>query len=346
MTSNNDNTHQEGPFRVDLTSQDLRTGIVRLPRQLLDRFESGPLAAASRDAGEKLQLEFRAPRELHGLQDYFRDHNLRTNDAINIYIDTDGLSLEPFYRNRRRSEVRNQRKQAPAEEPVEQSGTGSPEAQPTESPVDSATEPDTPVSSEAAEKPTIPAAVASQPDAADAFDDFGDFEDLGELDPLDMGLDVEPDSVEQTAEEAFGEAAATEPGQVTSPESDPAATAQTPAQDGSDAFHVTSRRPFLLGVDRRADVQTADRPRQDTASNETDGRAITSSEGAAPQERVRRHLNEPGLPSILQEAQVVAATGLPADAVAAALSELSQEPDSRLSTIRPGFWLLRQPEQE
>ena len=114
MTSNDNSQRREGPFRVDLTSQDLRTGTIRLPRQLLNRFDSGLLQATADDTEAELQLEFRAPRELHGLRQFFDDNNLRTNDALNLYLTTAGVHLEPFYRNRRRSEVRNQRRTSAA----------------------------------------------------------------------------------------------------------------------------------------------------------------------------------------------------------------------------------------
>src|SRR5690554_5208401 len=91
--------------RIDLTSLDLRTGVLRLPRRLHDAFGSGALDGTDFDTSEVYVLEFAAPRELRGLGQFFESHSLRPNDAVILRVSTGKLELQAYFRQRRRSEV-------------------------------------------------------------------------------------------------------------------------------------------------------------------------------------------------------------------------------------------------
>lgn len=147
----------------------------------------------------------------------------------------------------------------------------------------------------------------------------------------------------------------------------PEETAQetTPPAERSDApYHATRRRPFTPRErgpawvatrpaapwleaaararsqhDSPADAAAAtSRPEEAASSTETAAPAPTA---AGPEAAVRHWLERPDLPSIIQAAQVARQLQLEKEETSAILEKLSSEPDSRLSRVRPGFWLLK-----
>src|SRR5690554_1424798 len=110
--------------RVDLTSQDLRTGTIRLPRQLHDHFAPGDLLAQEVENAAVHELQFLPPRELTGLQDFLKRHDLRTNDAVIMHVAGQHLRLEPYYRSHRRGQAESVAQAdpdstGPADEPLD-----------------------------------------------------------------------------------------------------------------------------------------------------------------------------------------------------------------------------------
>lgn len=349
----NETTHN-GPHRVDLTSQDLRTGIIRLPRQLHGRFKAGPLAAAELNGKTTHALEFISPRELHGLQAFFQEHKLRTNDAILIHLESERVLLEPFYRNRRRSEVRSSRpsteptnrtdsvvaaeaEQLPAEaEPISAANESTTDSRLLAEPIAGETPAEVAPQEQSAEQGSGQVDSAAPDPEADAFDDFGDFDDLGELDPFD--LDLDPTDYCEVAESGQAASASEQH------EASPLAPRQQP-------FHVTDRRSFRLTPAAGAQATTPQAQPAATVDQTPPPESaissqVTAADDADPLERVRRYLKQPGLPSILQERELAATLGLSPESVAEALTTISREPESRLGTIRTGFWLLKQPERD
>src|SRR5690554_6135443 len=154
-------------IRVDLTSQDLRTGTIRLPRRLHDHFEPGGLDAQETQGAAVHRLQFLPPRELTGLQEFLQSHDLRPNDAVIMHVDGQQLRLEPYYRSHRRQE-------AEGDDPTG-IATNSPHEEPTGEPSNAATDSDAastePVSDEnVSGEPSPESAGQDSPDIQDASD--------------------------------------------------------------------------------------------------------------------------------------------------------------------------------
>ncbi len=346
-------TRNPGPYRVDLTSQDLRTGIIRLPRQLHHHFEPGVLNASQTASDEALELQHIAPSELHGLRDFFDEHQLRTNDALLIHLAAGGIQLEPFYRNRRRSEVRASRHNPEGAAPSDPEDPHTPDAAVSEPDTQAAVE-SHPLAADDQQDEQTPegqfaqnddvqhqdtyahAAAGSEAGQAgpegDAFDDFSAFDDLGELDPLDFELD---------------QGAANHPDDAEAPQAD-APSPQIADPGAIQAHHAAPRRSFGLSAGRApVHINTAKGGESSEPAPAPHAGAPTPAAGTNdPLERVRRHLNEPGLPSILQESTLASNLAIPQEELAEILAAISREPESRLGTIRPGYWLLKRESQD
>ena len=359
MNGNQGASRHNTSYRVDLTSQDLRTGTIRLPRQLIGKLKGGDLEVLDTSTGTAHQLQVIEPRELHGLIEFFAEHELRTNDAILLRFESGAVELEPYYRNRRRSEVRSSGTGARVTPVMPAAITSQPaaptaevetiDAAPTDAP---AQESGRPVDSGATDVPAddrLQAAPAAEEEPID-FDEFDSFADLGELDPIDLS-DAPPhqpdtDDEERTAtvdEPATGEPQDALTGVQPAPTS--AARRQT---------HAVGRRqfPVHLGHAQPPDSkQLSSTPPADGSDSPGVEAAVPESTGA-PQialtgaSKVRAHLRKPGLPSILNTKDLAGQLDMQEEETAAVLAELSREPDSRLSEIRPGYWLLKQIDED
>lgn len=100
---------------LDLTSVCVRSGEVLLPRALLGRFGPGEVLAQT-DGGE-VALEFRPPRTLAGLAEFFELHGLQANDRLVFSFEESGLRLSAQRRDRQRRDLpqRQPGKRPPAE---------------------------------------------------------------------------------------------------------------------------------------------------------------------------------------------------------------------------------------
>lgn len=87
----------------------------------------------------------------------------------------------------------------------------------------------------------------------------------------------------------------------------------------------------------------SDSPGAEAAVPESTGAPQIALTGAS---KVRAHLRKPGLPSILNTKDLAGQLDMQEEETAAVLAELSREPDSRLSEIRPGYWLLKQIDED
>lgn len=107
MADEQNNARAETPesrVRIDLTSLDIRTGTLKLPARLQEVLQPGPIKARELDREVTHALHFEAPRDLHGLADFFESHAMKPNDAVVIDLSADVLLLEPYFRQRRRIE--------------------------------------------------------------------------------------------------------------------------------------------------------------------------------------------------------------------------------------------------
>lgn len=347
---------QNPPVRVDLTSQDLRTGTIRLPRQLIGKAQEGELEAVDTATGNKHLLTVIEPRELHGLEEFFIRHELRTNDAIMLQFESGAVQLEPYYRSRRRSEVRTSTSggKRTAQPAAAENATA-------DLKIEAAATSNRPVELEEAESEEPPGSTAADTPADDQqheapipsseytdFDDFDTFADLGELDPLDLTNDSvgPPDDDPQVNDVAPPALSHGEP----TGRADADSTEQPRATDRD--RHVVSRRPFNVTVSETATPGSAERQSAPAASTTLDQVSSKNHEetAATPQvtptgaSKVRAHLRKPGLPSILNAKDLAGQLDMQEEETAAVLAELSRESDSRLSQIRPGYWLLKQQE--
>lgn len=392
--ADNDNSHSSAEsvsVRVDLTSQDLRTGVIRLPLQLHDCFPAGAVQATAEDSADTFALVFSPPRELGGLQDFLNGHGLRTNDAVVLHVDGQDISLEPFYRRPRGAPDGTAVETRPGlfgdvtvpaglAEPGEDEPEGctppvDPRLQPGlfEQPVvESASAPDLP-----ADKPEFDA----QPTAEGQLTDFDSSWAEDPAEGFDADFAAFAHNVENAQEQAAG--ATPESGLTALDDELPSIpTWQAPADVGAveaspqgaereplipqshSAFHVVQRRMFTPRrraqpraareansevrsalpenaprTQGRTEIRTDDR----TAPKHTaaDGTEQAEVGGQHPRQQIMSYLDSPNLPSILQAKQVAQELSLSEETAAAELAELSQLPDSRLSTVRPGFYLLK-----
>lgn len=83
---------------LDLTTVCVKSGAVLLPRALIGLFTEEGVVAQS-DGGE-LRLEFKAPRTLAGLTEFFELHGLRANDRLLFVFEDGALHLSVRKRER------------------------------------------------------------------------------------------------------------------------------------------------------------------------------------------------------------------------------------------------------
>ena len=425
---NNSSSATPVSVRVDLTSQDLRTGIIRLPLQLHDRFPAGGLQATAADSGQTLSLTFSPPRELAGLQDFLNDQGLRTNDAVILHVDGQEIRLEPFYRRPRDAEtapatVTHQGLFGDVTVPAEPTELESTEADRHEPPVDPRTQPGLfepnsgqpdgtegaiagAAEPDAAHATEIPAATEQIPHESDeraseaaagqladgvqqdsAFpessDDFAaswdedadadfaddtDFSAFTEAGPtsaeesaVTAAADTDPESVDPADDDLPAMPAWRPP--TDTPAATPADRAQAEAAPVNQSpFHVVQRRAFsprsraqprpvrmpsAAGAASSAAQPEPAQAKQDAPYSAAAGTAqqpelpANAPDGRSLRQQLLNHLDSPNLPSILQARQVAQELNLAEEDVVAELAELSQLPDSRLSSVRPGFYLLK-----
>ena len=101
-TGSMEDGRQPQPVTIDLTRIDIRRGTIHLPRRFLGILPGGERQAEDTVRGEKISVTFDPPRELHGLAEFFAQHELRPNDALTLRISDGQLSLTPIKRERRK----------------------------------------------------------------------------------------------------------------------------------------------------------------------------------------------------------------------------------------------------
>lgn len=408
--ADNDNNQPAAPpvsVRVDLTSQDLRTGIIRLPLQLHDRFAAGEVRALAQHSDDTFLLSFSPPRELGGLQEFLTEHELRTNDAVVLHVDGQDVRLEPFYRRPRESQQQPATvthaglfgdvilpAELPEQETVEpeaEQDTDYPGLQPdlfgqaseqdqsdapaheleqstertTDTELATTLEPPAAVEAEHSGEPAdFTTAWSDEPeDDFEADAGFAAFTENGaaaEVEPEQTGA-ASPPVLEPADDDDLPPMPAWRPPAAKGTQEETAhlqVNQQSPELSAS-SFHTVQRRAFTPRG--RAQPRTArpaaaarqSRPVRDHQAAPEPAAPITAAEPApaestpAPatsltqRQQLLRYLDSPDLPSILQAKQVAQALKMSEEEAASELAELSQQPDSRLSPVRPGFYLLK-----
>ena len=369
----NDNSNQQSNpqiVRVDLTSQDLRTGTIRLPRQLHGHFSEGELAAEDLQDSDIHLLTVVPPRDLQGLTEFMEKHDLQTNDAVVMHVDGQELKLEPFYRrpqaqpqddepqseagdvcHERLFEEHQSEEQQSEDGPAMNSQSQTEPSEPQRQPIGQQAE-----SGPAAAEYTTPAAtVPAEPDPFDRFADYDDYESYGDDAGFQSGDDDPAQDTQVNMEPDPEPLAASEPN--VGPAS-PHETQRETEQLEPDPFHTTARRPFTLPTGPLAVRRPASFAQQFAERKETQKTEVPQSrptpEVAAPEpiapkpsdshSLVENYLNTPGLPSILNAADLAGRLNLDKDELIEIMGKLAAQPNSRLSTVRPGFYLLKRPD--
>ncbi len=324
--------------RIDLTSQDIRTGIVRLPRQLHGAFPAGSLYATT-EGESTMQLSFEPPRELSGLQQYLARHDLRPNDAIILHVRDGQLAVEPFQRSRPEPEPEPAHETDAAMMPGlfgDLPAPPHPEPQLSDEPV-----PDEP-------DPELQNGLFTQ------TPDEGDPDAAGPVQSDDWQPEADPFAAFSTDDdEDFADdfdipamPAWSPPAQPASPAApdEPATAAAVPF--ATSEFHTVQRRSFVPPGERRTTgTMGSSRPAAAaiTAATEEPEQlpAVPEATPGDAMNVVRAHIEDPAAPSIVRASELTRQLGLELTEVEQALRALSQEPESRLSSIRPDYWLLK-----
>ncbi len=412
MSENKDRKTRQA--RVDLTSQDIRTGTLRLPNRLQGVLGSGVLKARDTVTETIHDLPFSAPRDIGGLTGFFGTHELKPNDAVDIVVDSEMIQITPYYRQRRRQsrdaapdDAANETRGFAAaeslsnEDPEQRSSAGAHSGDSTtestgarvalESPM---TEPaDSSTRSGPAEDGNVPdsGATARAPLTDELLSDSGSTgaarsSDSTDTDPRrqpseaveddpflafgshESGADDEGHDYYPTDELRLPAEEATEAPDGSAPKAtlDDAATAEpaiaTDAQDGlpdHEAYHHVNRRGFGRPVAGRYRPTP---PRIVAGSRSGKGGAAEpepeASQGPAnhppspqqplwegidrsPTSLLKGYLAKPDLPSVIQASTLARELELQPVDVDAILAELSLAPDSRISAIRPDFYLVK-----
>lgn len=74
-------------FELNLTSVCVSSGVIQLPFKMLEFFVPGRVAAEL--DGEQVELDFQAPRRLHGLRAHFGARGLRSNDVVRFSLEVE-----------------------------------------------------------------------------------------------------------------------------------------------------------------------------------------------------------------------------------------------------------------
>jgi hypothetical protein len=355
----------EWKVTVDLTSRDLQSGTIQLPGRLQSLPPPGELLALDTETSASHALHLEAPRELRGLASYFTAHALRPNDAVRLTLKADGsLTLEAVRRQRRRSastpEGRHRAAVPPAAEP-EQDGSPPPEAG------DIPGYPATPPGEADGQTELAPAQEAPASPAVEAPDDpFAGFDPAGGLDdypegddldirPLDLGSPPGPDSgPDGGSEEARPEQ---EPATTDSaPEGlSPGAQRKQGNADTAGFYTLAYRRPFRSQAATGPVLQEASAPagserpepgpaagddvKPETPVNEMPARNAGRTLSAA--EKLQAYLQRPDLPAIIRISLLAGELQVDPEELAAAAKAYASQPDSRLSNVRPDFYLFK-----
>jgi hypothetical protein len=76
-------------FEIDLTRQDIRSGLLLLPGSMLEVFEAGPIALHDPARERDYTLTFTPPRSLTGLEPFIEAHGLQPNDKLIFVLGLD-----------------------------------------------------------------------------------------------------------------------------------------------------------------------------------------------------------------------------------------------------------------
>ncbi len=84
-------------FKYSLTSICLRSGQMALPQKMLKLFpQEGIVKAIDTVSNEEVELDFKPPRTVVGLADFYSRHKLRVNDKVEVKLEEDnGYLLTP-----------------------------------------------------------------------------------------------------------------------------------------------------------------------------------------------------------------------------------------------------------
>lgn len=131
------------------------------------------------------------------------------------------------------------------------------------------------------------------------------------------------------------------------PQVPPAAPQAEPALDAgaSQAAHAPETAAQAADEERDGPApreQEAEAPSDPQPEAESaPGTPDTDADDSEPLRRMREHLSQPNTPAIVRAAPLAEALGLDAQVAASLLDHIASEPDSRLSSIQPGTYLVR-----
>ena len=85
-------------FKYSLTSICLRSGQMALPQKMLKLFsQEGIVKAIDTISNEEIELDFKPPRIVVGLTDFYNRHQLRVNDRVEVKVEEGNhYSLTPI----------------------------------------------------------------------------------------------------------------------------------------------------------------------------------------------------------------------------------------------------------
>ncbi len=397
MSESKDRTTRQA--RVDLTSQDIRTGTLRLPNRLQGLLDTGVVAARDTVTDATHELLFSAPRDIGGLTGFFGTHELKPNDAVDFVFSSEMITIAPYYRQRRRqireaddpARVADDAAKAAPSHDTDQPSSAEPRSAdaaaestdallPPEGPrtrhtgapshplpaadADMSASRDLPsgsASTEATSTPDPRAAKPHQPSATEEDDPFLAF-DSYEGQPDDDDLDYPADDLRLAADDAPGAHDGGEPsvslGGAPAGERVPE---EEPPEEPTDrtAYHHVGRRSFGKPTAGRfrpvpprvvTDSQAAGGRTTELAPEPSHARAypghspqqpLWESIDRSPASLLKGYLAQPDLPSVIQASTLATELDMQPVDVDAILAELSLAPDSRISAIRPDFYLVK-----
>lgn len=350
---------------VDLTSRDLQTGTIQLPGRLDALPPAGVLPAVDAADDTRYSLHLEAPRELRGLGPYFEVHALRTNDAISLVFEKGQLTLDAIRRQRRHAGTTASMPRPAAEsepEAVEQEDTEPAESDPPTAEPVAAFGNDPEPRNGAIVDPLDPADRADPFAGFTATDDFEPFEDGDDLDISSLGTDHDTPAVQVPA------------GLVVDATAPPAEPTEAPEPQHASAGQATDsyytlpyRRPFrahaaqslpqhvtlspvvenalsrLEEVMPESEAQQAEATSGNLASETHTGGATgpQGSEVPSAVEQLQVYLTRPDLPAIIRVSLLAVELGVDAEELASAVTAYAQEPEARLTYVRPDYYLFK-----
>lgn len=320
-------------FQLNLTSADLRSGIVHLPASMVDLFDSGPVTARDADTGDSHTLNFEAPRQIGGLSPFFAKHELGPNDALIFIVARGDLQLSALRRPRQQRPVAGS-----SHRPAPQADETSPPA---------AAEP--------------PRALFETP--IDAGDDEFQYirvirrqSHIERPRPADLAA---PKPTEPSRQEAQGAAPppSEQPAQPGDDEAEVLPWKRRRVERGASALDEVGsgepaadrvegdRRP--LDVDSRhvepaAIPEEAPQPRTEPQTGHGRRAEAPPVKGGRPEAMVARFLSRPDTPTIVKTDHVAERLGLTMDGARTALDALAGVPDSGVRRVKPDSYLVSQ----